>query len=178
MPHQPQSPDQAAGPIPGLGYRLSRLFDIKRSKSGLPWSYTDAAAEINRTYRHSQLHALEAQLRSEGCDAQTIADRTAREPLRTVITPQYIGQLVSGEQNNPTVLRLSYLAAFLDVSPGFFFDETPEKAHLVDRQLEELALLVGSTELMALARHGSELSPKALSHVLRIVQTFREDPPE
>ncbi len=168
MPPQPQASDPGAGPVPGLGRRLASLFAIKNNKTGRTWSYADAAAEINRIYRRDQLDTLAAQWHAEGVSDDEITERREHEPLRTVITSQYIGQLVSGEQANPTVLRLRYLATFLDVEMGFLLQADPG----VDQQLEDLELL-SRPGLRALARQGSELSPRELAQVLRIVQTFR-----
>ena len=168
MPQQQGASDPEAGPVPGLGRRLASLFAIKNNRSGRTWSYVDAAAEINRIYRRDQLSTLAAQWRAEGASEDEIAERREHEPLRTVITSQYIGQLVSGEQANPTILRLRRLAEFLDVELDFLLKSEPG----VDQQLEDLELL-SRPGLRALARQGSELSPRELAQVLRIVETFR-----
>ncbi|TWF71668.1 hypothetical protein FHX73_1839 [Kitasatospora viridis] len=116
---------------------------------------------------------LAATLKSEGRSAEEIAEAVAQQAVKSVITGQYIGQLVSGAADNPTRIRMQCLAEFFDMDPSFFFDG--EKAAMMDRELEMLQLLK-NPHVRTLARAADRLDKSGLAAVLAIMGHMKVAP--
>jgi transcriptional regulator with XRE-family HTH domain len=86
------------------------------------------------------------------------------------ISPAYIYMLRKGQRDNPTKRHLELLAAFFDVTPAYFFDDTA--AERIERQLDLLAAFRDG-EVRRLAARASGLSPRSLDGILQMVDAAR-----
>lgn len=126
-----------------LTQRLDHLFETVHPKGRGPYSYQEVADAI---------------LEVVG------ADPDGKAP----ISPSYIWQLRSGMKENPTRRHIALLAAFFDVSPLYFFEDT----HELGVEQIELDRILQDPKVHALSRAAASLSNASLDAVLALVQSL------
>jgi transcriptional regulator with XRE-family HTH domain len=126
-----------------LTQRLDHLFETVHPKSRGPYSYQEVADAI---------------LEVVG------ADTDGKAP----ISPSYIWQLRSGMKENPTRRHIALLAAFFDVSPLYFFEDT----HELGVEQIELDRILQDPKVHALSRAAAGLSDASLDAVLALVESL------
>lgn len=126
-----------------LTQRLDHLFETVHPKSRGPYSYQEVA---------------DAVLEVVGSDPDGKAP----------ISPSYIWQLRSGMKENPTRRHIALLAAFFDVSPLYFFEDT----HELGVEKIELDRILRDPKVHALSRSAAGLSDASLDAVLALVQSL------
>ena len=163
---QPLDQEGSPGDTPGgLARRLSRLFDLKLNPATQkPYTYQEAADAINTANYRERSGELAEELRRAGHTPGEVSARLADFRPRSIITPQYIGQFVRGEKDNPSKLVMEHLAALFGIHPAYFFEES-ERSQELDSQLDLLAKLKESG-VLPLARTAAGLSARSLGKVL------------
>lgn len=157
----------------GLAYRLSRLFDLKLNPdTQKPYTYQEASDRINAANHRERSGEFAEELRRAGYSEKEISAKVSSFRSRSIITPQYIGQFVSGAKDNPSKLVMEHLAALFGIDPAYFFEES-ERSMELDSQLDLLAKLKDSG-VLPLARTAAGLSARSLGKVLDFAMHIAE----
>jgi transcriptional regulator with XRE-family HTH domain len=123
-----------------LADRLDHLFRTRHPKDRGPFTPAEVAAGIN----------------------QSAGER--------VISSTYIWQLRTGRRDNPTQRHISALAAFFDISPVYFFDETETDRGAVS---PELIAALQNDELRDMTLRATGLSERSLRAIKEMIESAR-----
>jgi transcriptional regulator with XRE-family HTH domain len=133
-----------------LTERIRHLFQtVLNPATGRPWTYPEAAAEINA--------------RAERLPEAERAGRT--------ISHTYVWQLANGARDNPTTRHLMSLADLFGVSVGYLVDDAGRRDQLAAEL--EVAAALRDAGISSVANRSRGLSPASIRTVLAMIEHAR-----
>ncbi|MFF7198160.1 hypothetical protein ACFZAM_31190 [Streptomyces sp. NPDC008079] len=164
----PRAVPHGAPDDPGpLGRKVLSLIRLKKHPSGAKYTQKEIAEGVSDLYRKDR---MEEALRLPEGEREIRLAEIEREPPLTHRT--YIGKILNGTTDNPSLVIIEYLAKWFGVSPSYFFPG--EEGDKVAQEVELLTMLQEAKEagqlegLSVFARLTTALTPDAARRVMQI----------